>query len=650
MTTRSGKQYTATVDEISTGEDRGVTMEQMLQALLDDRQRRDQELREERERRDREMTDERRRHEEEMLLLRNLAEGARRRDEAVVARRGLDGVKLTKLADGDDIEAFLTVFERVMAAQEISEERWPFMLAPQLTGKAQQAYAAMSAASAADYRDLKEAILLRYDINGETYRQRFRQARQRQGETPRELATRLQDMAKKWLKDCGTVEAILEAVVLEQLLETLPAEIRVWVRERKPTTSAQAGQMAEDYLQARRITRPATVSKVEPPRKVESRSIPGGQRCHTCGELGHFARDCKSKAKAGGSSQTRGMPGRSKEGIRCYNCGRWGHVAMNCPSKAAMYCGPARRRSEVERCGRVEGRLVKGIVLDTGCSRTLVRQDLVPPEKRTRGEVSVRCAHGDVVSYQLAEVEMEVEGLPIRVEVGIVPNLPILVLLGTDVPGLVDLLHPGLGRSRTQEALMVSTRAQKRRADAEAAIQAVRELQSGAQPKPVENLDSSEEEAEAGRELGSGEEQRGSGEEQQGSGEEPPVGDEELGSGEERSVGEGELGSCGGSQEVEENPGMQFDDAIFAGGRQKVRLTRSQKRANRCRYAAQGGSPSGQEGFLDMTSDELRDLQEKDGTLAAVRRAAGGEACSAGIGFFPARWTSLQEVGAARPG
>ena len=87
---------------------------------------------------------------------------------------------------------------------------------------------------------------------------------------------------------------------------------------------------------------------------------------------------------------------------------------MNCPSNAVKYCGQYRRKPEVTRCGKVEGRPVGGIVLDTGCSRTLVRQDLVPPQKRTGGEVSIRCAHGDVVSYQLADVEMEIEGRQIR--------------------------------------------------------------------------------------------------------------------------------------------------------------------------------------------------------------------------------------------
>ena len=47
--------------------------------------------------------------------------------------------------------------------------RWVFKLAPQLTGKAQQAYAAMSAESSTDYEAVKAVILRRYNnINEET--------------------------------------------------------------------------------------------------------------------------------------------------------------------------------------------------------------------------------------------------------------------------------------------------------------------------------------------------------------------------------------------------------------------------------------------------------------------------------------------------
>ena len=58
-------------------------------------------------------------------------------------RTGSDPLKLSRLSEHDDIEAYLTTFERMMKAYEIKPERWAFKLATQLTGKAQQAYAAL---------------------------------------------------------------------------------------------------------------------------------------------------------------------------------------------------------------------------------------------------------------------------------------------------------------------------------------------------------------------------------------------------------------------------------------------------------------------------------------------------------------------------
>ena len=119
---------------------------------------------------------------------------------------------------------------------------------------------------AGDYGELKAAILRRYNTNEETYRQRFRTAKLGDGETPRELATRLSDLALWWTKDCHTAAEVRELVVKEQLLNTLPEDVRVWVSERKPTTSAEAGQLAEDYLQARKMT----LGKVKPESETRS--------------------------------------------------------------------------------------------------------------------------------------------------------------------------------------------------------------------------------------------------------------------------------------------------------------------------------------------------------------------------------------------
>lgn len=77
------------------------------------------------------------------------------RDRAEVA-----DIKLARMTEADNVEAYLTTFERVMQLGRISEELWTLKLAPQLIGKAQQAYAAMSNSEATDYKKVKEAPLM----------------------------------------------------------------------------------------------------------------------------------------------------------------------------------------------------------------------------------------------------------------------------------------------------------------------------------------------------------------------------------------------------------------------------------------------------------------------------------------------------------
>lgn len=98
-------------------------------------------------------------------------------------------------------------------------------MAPQLTGCAQEAYAVMNSATAGDYKQVKKAILFRYDISEETYHQRFWSVRRKNGEFYVELATRLKNLAMKWLVGCESVTAFIEKPVMEQLLDTLSVDL-----------------------------------------------------------------------------------------------------------------------------------------------------------------------------------------------------------------------------------------------------------------------------------------------------------------------------------------------------------------------------------------------------------------------------------------
>ena len=151
-----------------------------------------------------------------------------------------ESLKLTKLSEGENL-AFLMTFERAAEAHWVDRDKHSAILAPQLTGKACLAYAAMTDADVRDYDRMKAAIFQHYNINEETYCRCFRTVKPLENETPVELAIHVKYLVEKWLKDCPN------RMVKQQFVEVLLKEVKVWVKERKPKTTQEAGRLAEDY-------------------------------------------------------------------------------------------------------------------------------------------------------------------------------------------------------------------------------------------------------------------------------------------------------------------------------------------------------------------------------------------------------------------
>ena len=117
--------------------------------LLEERQSRDQEnARRDAERETAHQLQIRQMH-EQMEAMRGWMEHSGAREQERAGRAKQMEVRLSKLSD---IEAYL---KRMMSVYEVPEDQWVFKLAPQLTGKAQQAYAALGAEEAVDYRRVK---------------------------------------------------------------------------------------------------------------------------------------------------------------------------------------------------------------------------------------------------------------------------------------------------------------------------------------------------------------------------------------------------------------------------------------------------------------------------------------------------------------
>ena len=175
-------------------------------------------------------------------------------------------------------------------------------------------------------------------------------------------------------------------------------------------------------------------------------------KCFSYRQLGHQSPDCPRARRPKEQSNVKGTGGPTKsqqlsqqmESIepRCFECGKLGHISTRCPSRAlyseGRQCpgveGMLPDNGTIHRSGTVDGSPVTDILLDTGCTCTLVHQRLVPRRRKTNGEVVIRCAHGDEVRYPLTVVEIAVGDQVFKVEAGVSHTLPVSVLLGTDVP------------------------------------------------------------------------------------------------------------------------------------------------------------------------------------------------------------------------
>ena len=85
------------------------------------------------------MLEEHQRQQEQIDWLMQLVERSHTRTEGRGLSTGTDKVKLMKFTEQDDIEAYITTFEKLMVVYENFHSHWAYKLAPGITEKAQQA-------------------------------------------------------------------------------------------------------------------------------------------------------------------------------------------------------------------------------------------------------------------------------------------------------------------------------------------------------------------------------------------------------------------------------------------------------------------------------------------------------------------------------
>nr|XP_046229617.1 uncharacterized protein LOC124050808 isoform X1 [Scatophagus argus] len=221
-----------------------------------------------------------------------------------------------------DPDTFFSLFERVAESREWSDPECTLLLQCVLTGRAQEAYSALTVAESKAYSTVKAAVLKAYELVPEAYRRKFRAWEKSTSQSHMEFARDLVTFFNRW---CNSLKidsyvALCDLIVLEQFKNSVPSHIAVYISEHKVKTATEAAALADEYVLTHRGDRVSRISEGggmrrnpgrweerPPQRPGKFEHAPRGQMCfdsskicNFCRGRGHWKADCpKVNAKRG---------------------------------------------------------------------------------------------------------------------------------------------------------------------------------------------------------------------------------------------------------------------------------------------------------------------------------------------------------------
>ena len=231
--------------------------------------------------------------------------------------------KLPAWQEKDDMDSYLSRFERYAQAQEWKVERWSINLSALLTGKALDVYYRMPTEEVESYEKVKSALLKNFQYTEEGFRQRLFNSKAMQAETASQFYTRIKGYMDRWItlsKINHTYEALRDLVVRNAFLTACHVNIATHLREFTDISNQDLIVKADVYMQAHGINnisynttaQSSSKSNTNKPSTKKNETI----ICHYCKKVGHKAHECRS--------------------IVCHFCNESGHIQPNCPKKKKL--------------------------------------------------------------------------------------------------------------------------------------------------------------------------------------------------------------------------------------------------------------------------------------------------------------------------
>ena len=237
-------------------------------------------------------------------------------------------LRIPFLEDKDNVETWFIQFDRTAEDHGLTDTQKARQVFYYLKGKARDLYSRMSVEEQENYETVKATILKGFNLTGEDYRARFRNARRKENESLRELAVRLIDYFEKWinLEDAEEdIDQLKFILIKEQLIQIYPAELVRYIIDGSVSSKQDLLDRVDKYESRQKVLR--TNHKED--RDMEKQRSKNGNR-----NRGNDTAADKDKDE---TQSKRKIPEKELERRRknnlCLNCGKADHFARQCPDK-----------------------------------------------------------------------------------------------------------------------------------------------------------------------------------------------------------------------------------------------------------------------------------------------------------------------------
>jgi hypothetical protein len=203
------------------------------------------------------------------------------------------GPKLPAFDDSkDNIDAYIQRFKIYATSQNWTRDRWGVHLSALLKGKALDVFARLSPEIALDFKELKQALLKRFDMTEDGFRKKFRSSKPDGSETFMQFSSRIDSYLERWIELSGTNKTykdLIDLFLREQFILCCSKDLGLFLKERIPKTIQEMARFADQFAEARTTTpsllaqKPAIDKKPVTDKQIQPNQTGSGIKCFNCG-------------------------------------------------------------------------------------------------------------------------------------------------------------------------------------------------------------------------------------------------------------------------------------------------------------------------------------------------------------------------------